>query len=111
MKITRISAGVALTAVAVLGGAATASASVTPAHYTSWDKAGCHAAWDIHKHGMSGVGIPDATVIADFQITEVWGSAPYKQDSRTMVYDMRDIPNGKWRKADKVLVAVCGSHH
>jgi hypothetical protein len=109
VQITRISAGVALAVLTVLGGAATASASTAPAHYTGPDKAGCHAAYDLSKHGLSGVGLPTAVVLADLQSTEVWGSSPYKQDSRTLLHLI--VNHKPWRKADQRLVAACGSHH
>src|SRR5690349_5860688 len=60
------------------------AAAAAPASFNSGDKIGCHAAWDVHLHGLSGVGIPLATVVADLQVTTVTGNSPYKADATAL---------------------------
>lgn len=86
------------------------AASAAPRHYIGrLDKVGCHAAWDLHKHGLSGVGIPTATVLADLQVMEVRGTAPYRQDARALLHQI--VTHRPWRSADHRLVIACGHHH
>jgi hypothetical protein len=86
-----------------------ATAAAAPANFNNGDKIGCHAAWDVHLHGLSGVGIPLATVVADLQVTTVTGTSPYKADATALLHA---IVNQKgWKAADATMVKACGTHH
>jgi hypothetical protein len=85
------------------------AAAAAPASFNSGDKIGCHAAWDLHLHGLSGVGIPTATVLADLQVTTVTGNSPYKADATALLHA---IANQKpWKADDTKMVKACGTHH
>jgi hypothetical protein len=104
-------AGLALAGTAVTAGASAPASAATaqPAHYTTRDGAGCHAAYEISRHGLSGVGLPAATALADLQLTEVWGSKPYKQDARALLHQI--VTHRPYHKADRRLTKLCGRHH
>lgn len=108
MKRTIIPAAV-LAGVAALTLGATA-ASAAPTHsFNSYDKLGCHVAYEISKHGLSGVPIPAATELADLQTTAVFGTKPYKQDALSFIHQVAN--NRPWKKADQRMVKACGKHH
>jgi hypothetical protein len=104
-------AGLALAGTAVTAGAGAPASAATarPAHYTGRDGAGCHAAYEISRHGLSGVGLPAATALADLQETAVWGSKPYKQDARALLHQI--VTHRSYHQADRRLTKVCGRHH
>lgn len=63
----------------------------------------------MHLHGLSGVGIPLATVLADLQVTTVTGNSPYKADAAALLHA---IANQKpWKADDTTMVKACGKHH
>jgi hypothetical protein len=101
--------GLAGTTVATAASAPAFAATARPAHFTTRDRAGCHAAHDISRHGLSGVGLPTATALADLQETAVFGSKPYKQDARALLHQI--VTHKPYHKADRRLTKVCGPHH
>jgi hypothetical protein len=85
------------------------AAAAAPASFNSGDKIGCHAAWDVHLHGLSGVGIPLATVVADLQVTTVTGTSPYNADATALAHAI--VNQKPWKAADRKMVKACGKHH
>jgi hypothetical protein len=85
------------------------AAAAAPASFNSGDKIGCHAAWDVHLHGLSGVGIPLATVVADLQVTTVSGTSPYKADAAALAHAI--VNQKPWQADDTKMVKACGKHH
>jgi hypothetical protein len=108
---TVMAAGLALAGTAVTAGASApvSAATAQSAHYTARDKAGCHAAYEISRHGLDGKGLPAATELADLQVMEVLGTRPYKQDARALLHQI--VTHRPYRKADLRLVRACGRHH
>jgi hypothetical protein len=108
MKRTIIPAAV-LAGVAALTLGATA-ASAAPTHWVrSRDALGCHVAYEISKHGLSGVPIPAAEELADLQVTAVRGTKPYSTDAKSLVHQIAN--NRPFKKADQRMVKACGKHH
>jgi hypothetical protein len=103
--------GLALAGTAVTAGAGAPAFAATarPAHFTTHDRDGCHAAYDISRHGLSGVGLPTATALADLQETAAFGSKPYKQDALALLHQI--VRHRSYHKADQRLTKVCGRHH
>jgi hypothetical protein len=94
---------------ATLALGATAAATAPARTFNSGDKLGCHAAWDVHLHGLSGVGIPTAQVEADLQDTSVTGTKPYKAEALALFKAIRALKG--WKAPDATMVKSCGSHH
>lgn len=85
------------------------AAAAAPASFNSGDKIGCHAAWDLHLHGLSGVGIPLATVVADLQATTITGNSPYSADATALAHAI--VNQKPWKADDTKMVKACGTHH
>lgn len=85
------------------------AAGTVPHSFNAGDKLGCHAAWDVHLHGISGKGIPLATVEADLQDTSVTGTKPYKAEALALFKAIRALKG--WKTPDATMVKSCGSHH
>lgn len=108
---TVMAAALALAGTAVTAGASApaSAATVRPAHFNAHDRLGCHVAYEISRHGLSGVPIPAATELSDLQVTAVYGTRPYKQDARAVAYQI--VHSRPFRRADLRMVRACGRHH
>ena len=85
------------------------AAAAAPASFQQRRQDGCHAAWDLHLHGLSGVGIPLATVVADLQVTTVTGNSPYRADATALLHAI--VNQKPWKADDTKMVKACGTHH
>lgn len=108
---TVMAAALTLACTAVIAGASApvSAATTRPAHFNAHDRLGCHVAYEISRHGLSGVPIPAATEVTDLQVTEVFGTRPYKQDARAVLHQI--TTHRPYRRADLRMVRACGRHH
>jgi hypothetical protein len=89
--------------------ALTGTAAAAPAHFSHSNREGCHAAYDLREHGLSGRGIPTATVLALLQQDAVFGTRPYKRDAHLLLHQI--VSHRAWRPDDRRMVKACGKHH